>query len=81
MGETRVEWEGRQVEPALMERHHMLPEDEALRSTDVPERLQLARGRDLRHFDPAAAAECALPHAKSTHDLPPRPSEVIKVEW
>lgn len=48
-----------QVEPALMERHHMLPEDEALRSTDVPERLQLARGRDLQHFDSAAAAECA----------------------
>ena len=44
----------------------MLPEDEALRSTDVPERLQLARGRDLRNFDPAAAAECAPP-------APPRP--------
>lgn len=35
----------------------MLPEDERLRATDAPERLQLQRGRDPEHDDPAEAAE------------------------
>lgn len=47
-----------QVEPTLMEAHHMLPEDEQLRVTDAPERLQLARGRDPEQADAADAAEC-----------------------
>jgi hypothetical protein len=46
-----------QVEPALMEAHHMLPEDERLRATDAPERLQLQRGREPAAADPAEAAE------------------------
>lgn len=46
-----------QVEPALMEAHHMLPEDERLRATDAPERLQLQRGREPTSADPAEAAE------------------------
>lgn len=46
-----------QVEPALMEAHHMLPEDERLRTTDAPERLQLQRGRDPVAADSAEAAE------------------------
>lgn len=36
----------------------MLPEDEQLRVTDGPERLQLARGRDPEQADAADAAEC-----------------------
>ena len=43
-----------------MEQHHMLPEDEALRMTDVPERLQLARGRDIMVLDVNAAAEWVI---------------------
>jgi hypothetical protein len=48
---------GVQVDPALMQQHHMLPEDELLRVTDIPERLQLAQGRDLVEFDATVAAE------------------------
>ena len=31
------------MEPALMERHHLRPQDAAIRETDLPEREQLAR--------------------------------------
>lgn len=53
----------------------MLPEDEQLRVTDAPERLQLARGRDPEHADAADAAECAswaVLHASAIGRAAPR---------
>ena len=49
------------MEPALMERHHLRPEDVAIRETDLPEREQLARlahGGEPALKDPAVCAKC-----------------------
>jgi transcriptional accessory protein Tex/SPT6 len=46
-----------QLEPGAMARHFMLPADERIRETDVPEREQLHRGRDPKNFDFDACAE------------------------
>jgi len=46
-----------QLEPGAMERHFMLPADERIRETDLPEREQLRRGRDPKNFDFDSCAE------------------------
>ena len=44
------------IDPAALARHFLLPRDEAIRETDVPEREQLHRGPDPAAFDLAACA-------------------------
>ncbi|PSC69358.1 transcription elongation factor SPT6 [Micractinium conductrix] len=45
-----------QIDPESMARHFLLPRDEQIRETDVPEREQLHRGPDPQSLDLAACA-------------------------
>jgi hypothetical protein len=45
------------VEPELMARHYMLPEDDQIRGLDLPEREQLTRGQDPQDSDLTACAK------------------------
>ena len=45
----------RAVEPGVLAKHMLRPEDDRIRATDIPERLQAQAALGPSHFD---AAEC-----------------------
>ncbi|KAL4442498.1 hypothetical protein ABPG77_005082 [Micractinium sp. CCAP 211/92] len=51
-----------QLDPEAMARHFLLPRDEQIRETDVPEREQLHRGPDPADFDLEACAAWVWEH-------------------
>ena len=44
------------IEPGMMAKHFMRPEDNLIRTTDIPEREQLYRGPDPSNMDYSAMA-------------------------
>lgn len=51
-----------QLDPEAMARHFMLPTDEKIRDTDLPEREQLHRGPDPQDFDLQACSQWVIDH-------------------